>query len=502
MANLNKAPQMGETEDDDSTESPGLQPVFYEAAFDADKRAKEQEAAQQKALQEENQRRILEFLNLGSEDDDEDEEDSKTSTTAKAKAETPKKPEPAPVPVEQSQEQPQVELTDEAGPEDELKIDHQAETEVGGLEEYDMSSEVVTEEPDSVAEAVPVQPIFDQEWTPNQGEGTASLDPDAKAEAFERTAMDEEPSSSEAPPRFEAGMDSPPPPPEEPPTANYDSFDSPPPPPDIGVETEPEQPPEEPQEEVIVERHKGGVGAALMAFFAANWLSRRRDRKLRREAQKLEKDFQKSQERAEAERRYVRQLERNSESIRDENKAKISRLERAQAEAPDNKPEQPKEGPVPLAEVLASAAYVKDKEESPVESSSVETEERIIKEKPETVEKPIEPGRAETQDDQPVAEASRESVREDAHEAKKDTKANPIAVAEKGTARDRSDQSALDAAEASLSRRNEDQDHLYRMPMDESVATEPDDLYQKSITTGVAVGVALVVLVAAVYLLF
>lgn len=522
MANLNQAPRAGETDDDDSTESSDLKPAFFEAAFGADKRAKEREAAQQKALQEENQRRILEFLNLSSEDDEEDEEDSKTSKQSKSKTDTSQKVTPTPAVNEQSQEQPHAE--------GELKVDHAAEVEI---EEFDMSSEEAPEEPEiplsttgvttedqpdvpdiqPAVAAAKVESAYDQDWIPNQGETAANLDPDSKAEVFEQTAIDEEPAVSEAPPRPEVGMDTPPPPPEEPPTANYDSFDTPPPPPDPEVEAESDRPPEEPPQEQVVEtrrevidRHSGGVGAALMAFFAANWLSRRRDRKIRREAQKLEKNFQKSQEEAEAERRHNRQAQRQAESLRQEQAAKLSRLERAQAHPPEVSQAEAKgsaevkEGPVPLAEVLAATAYAKVEEKpSPNKTDSKENNK----------EKPAGPAssrftRAEKVDEKPAtaAEASPDAGREANHEISKEAKTDRQArIVDSGRGRVESG-SALDAAEASLSRRDEESDSIYKMSMDENTDTSEGDLYRKSIATGAAVGVAVVVLIAAVYLLF
>jgi hypothetical protein len=492
MANLNKAPSMGETEDDDSNESPDIQPVFLSAAFEADKRAKEQQA-----LQEENQRRILEFLSFGSEDDEDDEEDGKSESVSKSSNSKEK-----PAATATQTEEIQAEATEAgiaSGYEGELNVDHSIGEDIPTPEESGPETEVGR-----------IIPDYDQ-WAPNQGEAVASLDPDSSSEVFEQTSIGEELPATEESPRVESGMNNPPPPPEEPPTANNDSFDMPPPSSD--QETQFEQPPEEPIEsnpepiqEVIVERHKGGVGAALMAFFAANWLSRRRDRKLRRETQKLEKNFQKSQEEAESERRYVRQVERKSESIRDEHKSKLSRLERAQAESsspetPDNLPE-PKEGPVPLAEVLAATAYAKGKESPPPERSEEKklTEEVIVKKESEqeTIRREV-AKETETDLSGNSAESHSAGGREDAYESKKDVKANPIlasADSSPGT-----DKSALDAAEASLNRRYEDSD-LYKIPMAEQSAAEGDDLYQKSITSGVAVGVALVVLVAAVYLLF
>jgi hypothetical protein len=331
------------------------------------------------------------------------------------------------------------------------------------------------------------------------------MDSDSKAEVFERTDMDQEPPVSEMPPRTEAGMNTPPPPPEEPPTANYENFDNPSPPPEAEAETEAGQPPEEPPEqnpesrqEVIVERHRAGVGAALMAFFAANWLSRRRDRKLSREARQMGKNFQKSQEAAEAERRYAREGQRKAENLREEQTAKLSRLERAQAEF-SNRTEA-KEGPVPLGEVLAATAYVKN-EGAPI-ADKPETRERIIKEKSEAAS-------SETVNPKEISKnAFHESVQDPRYERQNDWNSTIEAKADRqvrtvdsGRGKTESGQSALDAAEASLSQR-EDPDDFYKIPMAESSPSGQNDLYRQSVTAGVAVGLAVAVLVLAVYLLF
>jgi hypothetical protein len=499
MANLNKAPRMGETNDDDDSES-DLQPVFLEAAFEADKRAKEQEA-QRHALQEENQRRILEFLNIGNEDDDEDEEEVKPP---KSEASTEE------VVSDQTEELPPAEydMASEAAE----TVEPAPPTPEAAAYEAPQEDQPLPDVPDikPSAAAAQVESIFGSEWAPNQGEGTADLDPDSKAEVFEEIDIDEESSTAEDIPIPEKGADGPPPPPEDPPVDNFDSFDTPPPNPRVELDPglEPEQPPAEQVVETrreVVDNYSGGIGAALLAFFAANWLSKRRDRKLKREAQKFEKELNKSQKVADAERSQIRVDQRKNDRQRQEQATKISRLERDQGQQAINVQKSAetvteKQSAVPLAEVLAATPYSKEKDQGAAKAAEVTKDPEIISRARANSEEAIENRHRPEVQSVSQTETGRESSREIDYEKQKETKPKEPSLNSEDSTPVGRNQSALDAVEASLSSRSDD-DSLYNFSTTETSSPNDSDIYHQSIAAGVAVGVALVVLVAAFYFL-
>lgn len=567
MANPNATPFMGETEDDDSSESPRSYNNSGNFLMNAAARAEQQAAEQQR--REEQQREIFKALGLESTEDDEDDSPlgfkkekipaEKEEDSSKAEAAVEEPDQAAPVSPESQQleseiaqaagaEQPVEEAVTEnkVEPDGELRIEHDPELrpeEPASVPEYEMASEEAEQPPATEAyseasarEEVPIEapaediePVLAAETAPPaetiQAASMSEESPPASAETLDGSP----PSNAEQ--TKSPDMDSPPPPPEEPPTSN-ESGDRLPPPPASSTDME-ELPPEVPdpaeiqqRHETVVERHSGGVGAALMAFFAANWLGRRRDRKIRREVKALDKELEEARERTEAERRYVRASERKTGLQSQEQQAKIARLERAQAVeragdvtiAGENETEA-KTGPVPLGEVLAATGFAQSRSESQSKQAA-EVPETISSEHPES--QPHEEYVYQTKQEQllknreqqreemlePVQDIGQggESVREIVLERRKEAKSDPSPTATPSGFTGAGSSTHPSSSKNSGGLLPEDrpggqeaEDDLYAVSLPEPVL--PENLYKQSLVTGAAVGLAVVVLGAVVYFL-
>ena len=285
----------------------------------------------------------------------------------------------------------------------------------------------------------------------------------------------------------------------------------------------------------IASLERATVVGPVVAFFLANHLSKRRDRKIRREATKLTKEVKSNQEEAVDQRHRAAVRERELRSTIGLQQQKLDRLERT-VDNPTTKaatPETPavnilstdnekninahehRTGPVPVAEVIASTEVAKKaaqtEEEQKREKSSKEEieqerrrqleweeykrrQEKLKQAQEEELRKSPEVAKAEADPDN---KRTREVLAERRNEVKDDPAASPYSEAGSYGA------TYNENSDSPTTREGTKENDKYATAADfrKDNSTESAELYKKSMRAGIVVGVVTAVMGVVAYLL-
>lgn len=276
----------------------------------------------------------------------------------------------------------------------------------------------------------------------------------------------------------------------------------------------------------IIERRGGNVAGPLVAFLFANYLSKRRDKKIMRQVKKQEKQLNETQSKLQNEQQRTTRLEQRTAAEAQDSSRRLAKVEqRPLSDVESNSESNDAATAVPIAEVLAASAFLAGQEiikpNSPETSSSREGRENKItaekalnkEEQPDNYRQDI---REKNQPEELADKLRKERliaedanaekiVREDVYERRYEVRDDPsVPIAPgmpSGTAASSTKGAQYDAAKVSATPVSPPRPPQQNSQYQPATATSDKDIYKNSVRNGVIFGISIIILGTLTYFL-